>query len=241
MISAYPELEVAGRPRRDHQARTTARRCTTPPRRKDDRNLVGDRQVRRLPRHLHRRWRRRAASRRCGGARSASSKSKSATGAEPLTLRALAAARDRLSVQASGALREQRRGAESHLGHRLAHAARRRARNLHGQLVLGAAAVHRRHAARDADHLRGVGRSRASRSQAIEAFAESDVDGGLVQGAYPVARCPMSSPRFRSPGWACSRTGRCEQPDRGADRAPPAAHAPGARAGSSRCSTHKGC
>ena len=42
--------------------------------------------------------------------------------------------------------------------------------------------------------------------QAIDAFAESDADGGLVQGAIPRAN-PMSSPRSRSPGSACCPTG----------------------------------
>ena len=43
--------------------------------------------------------------------------------------------------------------------------------------------------------------------QAIDAFAESDVDGGLMQGAYP-SRNTTSSPHSHSPGWACWRTGR---------------------------------
>ena len=49
-------------------------------------------------------------------------------------------------------------------------------------------------------------------ANAIEAFAESDADGGLMQGAYPTRLNPMSSPRSRLPGWACSRTGRWSSP-----------------------------
>ena len=169
----------------------------------------------------------RASSRRCGGAHFVISRSRSTTAAEPLTLRALRLHETGYPFEQVASFvssdaelnriweigwRTMRVDAhetfmDSSYWEQLQYTGDTRLEMLITYAVSGDARLAR---------------------QAIDAFAESDVDGGLVQGAYP-SRLPNVIATFSFAWVGMLADWALEQPDTRVHRETPAAHAPRAR------------